>query len=160
MQGANYQRLLNKIFADHIVVLIEVYIDDMLVKTMEDEKLLSSLEIIFSCLHKHKMKLNPHKCTFIVEARKFLGFMLIHRGIEAITDKCQAILEMKDLTSMKVQCLTGRISSLSRFLAASTRKAIPLIVLLKKESNFEWMPECESSIYRIQGASILLVDLA
>ena len=50
----------------------------MLVKIREEEKLLSNLEIVLGCLRKHKMKLNPKKYVFAVEAGKFLGFMLTH----------------------------------------------------------------------------------
>ena len=86
--GATYQRLMNKIFADHIGTLMEIYIEDMLVKTTKDGKLLSDLETIFNYLRKHNMRLNPHKCVFAIEVGKFLGFMLIHRGIKANPDKC------------------------------------------------------------------------
>ena len=83
------------------------------------------------------MRLNPQKCAFIVEAEKFIGFMLTPQGIEANLDKCRAILEMKSLTSVKeVQRLTGRIVSLSRFVMVSARKALPFFSLLKKESTF------------------------
>ena len=79
---------MNKIFVEHIRTLMEVYIDDMLVKIMEEEELLSNLKTVFGCLRKHKMRLNPQKCVFVVEAEKFLSFMLAHRGIEANPDKC------------------------------------------------------------------------
>ena len=85
---ATYQRLMNKIFAKHIEILMEVYIDDMLVKTKEEEELLPNLEAVFGCLRRHRMRLNPQKCVFVVEAEKFLSFMLAHRGIEANPDKC------------------------------------------------------------------------
>ena len=57
--GATYQRLMNKIFAEHIEALIEVYIGDMLVEAREEEELLSNLETVFGCLRKHKLRLNP-----------------------------------------------------------------------------------------------------
>ena len=76
--GATYQRLMNKIFAKHIEALIEIYIDDMLIKTQAEEELLSNLEIVFECLQRHRMRLNPQKCIFPVETKKFLGFMLTH----------------------------------------------------------------------------------
>ena len=57
---------------------MEVYIDDVLVKTAKDYKLLHNLETAFGCLRKHKMRLNPQKYTFTIEAKKFLGFMIIH----------------------------------------------------------------------------------
>ena len=62
--------------------------------------------------------------------------MLTNRGIEANPDKCKTILEMKSLSCVKdVQGLTGRITSLYRFLAASAQKASPFFSLLKKENN-------------------------
>ena len=57
--GATYQRLMNKVFSKHVGNLMEVYIDDMLVKTKEEGSLLSDLEAIFSCLQWHNMRLNP-----------------------------------------------------------------------------------------------------
>ena len=75
---------------------------------------------------------------------KFLGFMLTHKGIEANSAKCKAILEMKCLTSVKeVQCIIGHIASLFCFLVASARKALPLFHLMKKKTNFEWTSEYE-----------------
>ena len=127
--GATYQRLMNKVFAELIGSLMEVYIDDMLVKTEEEGSLLSDLEVVFGRLQQHSMRLKPYKYAFTVAARKFLGFMLTHRGIKANPNKCQAILEMK---------LTGRIASLSRFMAASAQKALPFFSLLKKGNTFEW----------------------
>ena len=98
---ATYQRLMNKVFPEHIESLMEVYIDDMLVKMKEVNNLLSDIEVIFNYLRRHNMRLNPQKCTFAVQAKIFLGFMLTHRGIEANPDKCQSILKMKSLTSIK-----------------------------------------------------------
>lgn len=125
---------MNKIFVDHIGTLMEIYIEDMLVKTIKDGKLLSDLETIFNYLRKHNMRLNPHKCVFAIEVGKFLGFMLIHRGIKANPDKCWVILETKSSTSVKeVQRLIGRITSLSWFLAASTWKMLLFFHYSKKK---------------------------
>ena len=99
--GATYQRLMNKVFMELIGSLMEVYIDDMLIKTKEEGGLLSDLKVVFGRLRQHNMRLNPHKCTFAVAARKFLGFMLTHRGIKANPDKCRAILEMRSPTTVK-----------------------------------------------------------
>lgn len=56
---------------------------------------------IFDTLQKFKLKLNPEKCSFGVEFRKFFGFMLTRRGIEANPEKCKAIMEVKSPTSIK-----------------------------------------------------------
>ncbi|XP_015955443.1 uncharacterized protein LOC107479859 [Arachis duranensis] len=99
--GATYQRLMNRVFANHIRKLMKFYIDDMLVKTQREETLLSDLTEVFNAIRKHGMRLNPAKCTFMVEAGKFLGFMLTQRGIEANPDKFQAIHSMKSPTYVK-----------------------------------------------------------
>ena len=79
---------MNKVFSEHIENLMKVYIDNMLVKTKEGDNLLSNLEVVFSFLRRHNMRLNLQKCSFVVEAGKFLSFMLTHKGIEANPDKC------------------------------------------------------------------------
>ena len=57
--GATHQRLMNKVFVDHSGALIEIYINDMLVKMADDGKPLSDLEVVFNCLRRYKMRLNP-----------------------------------------------------------------------------------------------------
>ena len=138
---ATYQRSINRISADHIGILIEVYIDDTLVKTMEDEKFLPNLETVFDSLCKHRIRLNPQKCAFNIEVGNFLGFMLTYRGIEVNLDKSQVILEMRNLTSVKeVQRLMGMIAFFSWFLAALAWKALPFFTLLRKKNNFRYEP--------------------
>ena len=58
---ATCQRLMNKIFSEHIESLMKVYIDEILVKTEDDSKLISDLEMVFNCLQRHNMQLNPQK---------------------------------------------------------------------------------------------------
>ncbi|XP_015945018.1 uncharacterized protein LOC107470143 [Arachis duranensis] len=70
--GATYQRLVNKVFTVHIGKLMEVYVDDMLVKTQNEESLLADLTKVFDTIRKHEMRLNPAKCTF-ADFKKFLG---------------------------------------------------------------------------------------
>ncbi|XP_072087999.1 uncharacterized protein [Arachis hypogaea] len=92
------------------------------------------------------MRLNPLKCTFAMEAGKFLGFMITQRGVEANPEKCQAIIQMKSPGCIKdVQRLAGRLTSLSRFLGASATKALPFFNLMRKGIAFEWTPACEEA---------------
>ena len=65
---------------------MEVYIDD-LVKAKDDSKLISDLVTVFGYLRKQNMRLKPQKCAFTVKAGMFLGFMLIHWGLETNLDK-------------------------------------------------------------------------
>ena len=66
---------------------MEVYVDDMLIKSKEVESHLDNLEETFETLRQYKMRLNPAKCAFGVSSRKFLGFMESRRGIEANPEK-------------------------------------------------------------------------
>ena len=74
--GATYQRLMNKMFAHQIGKNVQVYVDEMLVKSLHEVDHLDDLRETFYTLRSFNMKLNPNKCTFGVTAGKFLGFMV------------------------------------------------------------------------------------
>ena len=74
---------------------VEVYVDDMLVKSLDEEEHLDDLQETFDTLRRFSMKLNPSKCVFGVSLGKFLGFMVSHRRIEANPEKIKMILNMK-----------------------------------------------------------------
>ena len=79
------------------------------------------------------MKLNPSKCAFGVSSGKFVGFMVLHRGIKENSEKIKAILDMKSPQSIKeVQSLTGRVAALNRFVSKATDKCLPFFKVLKK----------------------------
>lgn len=82
-------------FKEKIGKSIEVYVDDLLVKSKESAQHLHNLCESFGILHQYKMKLNPTKCTFGVKAGKILGFVMSKRGIEASLKKIDAIFNMK-----------------------------------------------------------------
>ena len=78
---------MNKMFVQQIGRNVEVYVDDMLVKSRKEEDHLGDLKETFGTLRSYNKKLNPGKCAFGVTAGKFLGFMVSQRGIEANSDK-------------------------------------------------------------------------
>ena len=80
---ATYQRLVNKMFSKQIGRNMEVYVDDMLVKSKEELTHLDNLEETFTTLRQYQMKLKASKCAFGVVSRKFLGFIVSQRRIEA-----------------------------------------------------------------------------
>ena len=88
--GATYQRLVNHMFFDQIGKNVEVYVDDMLVKSKDEANNLDDLKETFSTLRKYNMKLNPAKCVFVVALGKFLGFIVSQRGLEANPNKVKA----------------------------------------------------------------------
>ena len=85
------------------------------------------------------MKLNPLKCAFGVASKKFLGFMVNHRGIEANPEKIQALINMQSPSKMKeVHSLTERVAALNRFISRATDKCLPLFDSLKGSKRFLW----------------------
>nr|KYP44616.1 Retrovirus-related Pol polyprotein from transposon 17.6 [Cajanus cajan] len=144
--GATYQRIIDKIFSNQIRKNMEVYVDDMVVKSADTPSHVADLAEVFHALRQCQMRLNPDKCVFGVSGGKFLGFMLSSRGIEANPDKCQAIIDMKSPESLKeVQKLDGRLTALSRFLPCMAETSKPILGLLKKANQFQWTDECEAS---------------
>ena len=124
--GVTYQRLVNRMFQKQIGATMEVYIDDMLVKSTNAGLHIAHLFEAFQILRNYNMKLNPAKCAFGVSAGKFLGFIVNHRGIEANPDKIKAVLDMPSPSGIKeVQRLTGRIETLSRFVSRASDKCQP-----------------------------------
>ena len=139
--GATYQRLMNKMFAHQIRRNIQVYVNDMLVKSLRENNHLDDLQETFDTLWSYNMKLNPRKCVFGVSAGKFLGFMVSQRGIEVNPEKVRAIMELGPPRTVKeVQSLNGKIVALNRFVSKATDKCLPFFRMLRK--SFEWMDEC------------------
>ena len=92
--GPTYQRLMNKMFAHQIGRNVQVYVDDMLVKSLRENNHLVDLQETFDTLRSYNMKLNSSKCVFGVTAGKFLSFMVSQRGIEINPEKVRAIMEL------------------------------------------------------------------
>ena len=99
--GATYQRLVNQMFHPQIGRNVEVYVDDMLIKSLDEEKHLDDLQETFDTLRRYNMKLNPSKCAFGVSSGKILGFMVSYRGIEKNPNKIQVILDMEPPRNIK-----------------------------------------------------------
>ena len=139
--GAIYQRLVNKMFAQQIERNVEVYVDDMLVKSTRGLSHLDDLWETFDTLRLYDMKLNPSKYVFGVASGKFLGFMVSQRGVEANPDKVWAIMEMAFSKNIKkLQSLNRRVAALNRFVSRATDKCLPFFKVLRKA--FKWTDEC------------------
>ena len=83
---STYQRMMTRMFEPQLNKNIEVYIDDMVVKSKAEAKHMNDLRSIFEVLRKHKLRLNAFKCSFGVNSDKFLGYMVTHWRIEVNPD--------------------------------------------------------------------------
>jgi hypothetical protein len=86
---------------DLIRDLVEVYVDDIVVKIKSHSSLLDNLTIVFDRLCSTRTMLNTDKCVFKVSTGKLLGFLVLHQGIEANLEKIKAIEEMRLPAHMK-----------------------------------------------------------
>ena len=122
---------------------IEIYIDDMVVKSKLESEHINNLRNIFEILRRHKLKLNASKCFFGVESRKFLGYMVTRHGIKVNPDQIRAINNLQPpWNPKKVQKLIGMIAALNRFVSQSADRCRPFFQLLNKWKGFEWTEEC------------------
>nr|CAN74249.1 hypothetical protein VITISV_035574 [Vitis vinifera] len=134
--GATYQRLMMKIFKPLVSRTVEVYIDDIVVKSKTRGEHAIHLQEVFHLLRNYDMKLNQSKCPFGVSAGKFLGFMVSQRGIEVSPDQVKAVMETPPPKSKKdLQRLTGKLAALGRFIARFTDELRPFFLAIRKA---EW----------------------
>ena len=148
---ATYQRLVTKIFHPLLGSTMEVYIDDMLVKSKQCSDHAAHLQHTFNLLGEYGMKLNPLKCAFGVSVGRFLGFMVTQRGIEANPAQLKAILQSPIPSSKKgIQQLTGRLAALGRFISQFTDRLKPFFTTPKGANRAEWNEECDQAFIEIK----------
>jgi ribonuclease HI len=149
--GATYQKMITKMFSSQLGKTVEVYIDDMVVKSVFAGNHLRDLRVVFNTLRRHHLKLNASKCAFGVGSGKFLGFMVTQRGIEANPDQISAILELRPpRTVREVQKLTGMAAALNRFISRSAEKCRPFFDLIKKRKNFHWGDQSDQAFEQLK----------
>jgi hypothetical protein len=98
--GATYQRDIQWCLYSQLGRNAKAYVDDVVVKTQEEEGLISDLAETFDNLRKFKMKLNLEKCTFSVPSGKLLGYIVSRHDIDPNPEKAMTITKMKPLESL------------------------------------------------------------
>jgi hypothetical protein len=139
--GATYQRAMNYIFHELIGKIVEIYIDDVVIKSLNHDSHLKDVKRTLECMRKHGLKMNPNKCAFGVSAGELLGFLVHEGGIEVGKKSMKAIDEVVTPTNLKeLQSLLGKISFVRRFISNLSQKVLPFSSLLriKKDQKFVW----------------------
>jgi hypothetical protein len=145
-----FVRAMSKTFGDLIRDRIEIYVDDIVVKS-KGSTLVEDLALVFDKLRATRTKLNPDKCVFGVSAGKLLGFLVSHQGIEANPEKIRAIEAMRPPARIKyIQKLTGSLAALSRFISRLAERALPFFKLLRKSGPFSWTEEAEQAFQELK----------
>jgi hypothetical protein len=149
--GATYQRAMTTLFHDMMHKEIEVYVDDMIAKSIDEEEHVEHLLKLFQRLRKYKLRLNPNKCTFGVRSGKLLGFIVSEKGIEVDPAKVKAIQEMPaPKTEKKVRGFLGRLNYISRFISHMTATCAPIFQLLQKDQSCDWTKDFQKDFDSIK----------
>nr|GFC72225.1 reverse transcriptase domain-containing protein [Tanacetum cinerariifolium] len=152
--GATYQRLMDKAFENQMARNIEVYVDDLVVKSHTETEMVRDIAETFQTLRKINLKLNPKKCSFGLAEGVFLGYVITPVGIKPCPDKTTAVLQLPSPQTIKeVQSLNGKLASLNRFLSKSAEKSLPLFQTLRKcikKSDFRWTTEAEQAFQQLK----------
>ena len=142
---------MNAILHDLIGNIMEVYINDVVVKSMVVKSHLSNLKQAFNRIRKHGLKMNPLKCAFGVSAGNFLGFLMHKEEIEVEKNKAKAVLKASSPTNLKqLQSLIGKINFLRRFipnLLAKTKSFAPLWSSRKRRDHLTSGRESFEALY-------------
>ncbi|XP_057952939.1 uncharacterized protein LOC131147187 [Malania oleifera] len=148
---ATYQRAMVTLFHDLMHKEVEVYVDDMIVKSRNEKDHALNLEKLFERLRKCQLKLNPEKCTFGATSGKLLGFIVSEKGIEVDPDKVKAIREMPSPKSEKeVRSFLGRLNYIAHFISQLTTTCEPIFKLLRKNNPEKWNKECQVAFEKIK----------
>jgi len=149
--GATYQRAMVTLFHDMMHREVEVYVDDILAKSKDEEDHVQVLRRLFERLRKYQLKLNPAKCSFGVKTGKLLGFIVSGRGIEVDPDKAKAIQEMPaPKTEKEVRSFLGRLNYIARFISQLTVTCEPIFRLLRKKNPGVWDNDCQEAFDKIK----------
>jgi hypothetical protein len=139
--GATYQRAMNLIFHELLGNTVEVYIDDIVVKSAEFSSHIADLRKAFDKMRRYGLKMNPRKCAFGVSTGKFLGFVIHEHGIEIDPDRIKSIRNVGPPTcKVEVQKFLGKVNYLRRFSSNLAGKvdAFTPILRLKNDAEFAW----------------------
>jgi hypothetical protein len=136
--GATYQRAMNYIFHELIGKIVEIYIDDVVIKFLDHESHLNDVRRTLECTRKHGLKMNPNKCAFRVLAREFLGFLVHEGGIEVCKKSMKAIDEVVPPTNLKeLQSLFGKINFVRRFFFKFVTKGVSFLSVVEDQEGSE-----------------------
>jgi hypothetical protein len=118
--GGSFSRMTAKVLHSQIGRNVLTYVDDIIVKSTKQENHITDLQETFANFRQAGLKLNPEKCVFRVKKGKFLGCLVSMKGIEANPSKIEVVLRMEPPSTKKgAQRLTGRLTSLNRFISRS-----------------------------------------
>ncbi|XP_075670508.1 uncharacterized protein LOC142640334 [Castanea sativa] len=132
------------IFRDKVGQMVEVYIDDMVIKSKQERHHIGDLKEVFEILQRHRLRLNANKCAFGVGSGLFLVYLITKQVIEVRPDQIEAVKCLRQPGNPKeVQKLIGMLATLNRFISKFADWCCPFYQILKKWKGLHWDEECD-----------------
>ena len=142
---------MTKIFKPLIGHTLEVYIDDIVVKSKNRENHVHHLQEVFHLLRRYDMKLDSSKYAFSVSVGKFMGFMVTQKGIEVSLDQIKVVMETPTPSNKnELQRLTGKLVALGRFITRFIDKLRRFFLVLRKADMTGWTDNYQSAFEKIK----------
>ncbi|KAL0546951.1 hypothetical protein IC582_016870 [Cucumis melo] len=149
--GATYQCAMQRIFDDVLHKHVECYVDNLIVKSKKKCDHLKDLKLVLDHFRKYELRMNPLKCAFDVTSRKFLGFIVRHRGIKVDHSKIDAIQKMPSPKNLhELRRLQGRLAYIRRFISNLAGRCQPFQKLMRKDAVFDWDQSCQNAFDSIK----------
>ncbi|KAA0045650.1 DNA/RNA polymerases superfamily protein [Cucumis melo var. makuwa] len=158
---AVFMDLINRIFHQYLDQFVIVFIDDILVYSVDREGHEEHLRIVLQTLHDKQLYAKFSKCEFWLEQVVFLGHVVLAKGVSVDPQKVEAVVNWERPTSAKeVHSFLGLAGYYRRFIEDFSRLALPLTALTRKNAKFEWSEKCEQSFQELKKRLVTAPILA
>ena len=147
---AIFQNIMDQVL--HGLPGLVCYLDDTLVIGENDEQRLKNLQNVFERLKKHGIRLKPAKCVIMANEVEYVGHRVDATGRRATKAKKEAILNApipKD--TKQLRAFLGLVNYYGRFCEQMATIPKPLNTLLKQETKWNWLQECEEAFNKLKA---------
>ena len=138
--------MMNEILGDFIGKFVEVYVDDIIIYSEDNEDHIMHLTRVLEALNKVNLKLSLEKSKFFQKEVKFLGHLVSEEGIKPDPKKVEAVRDFPVPINLKeLRGFLGLASYYRKFIEKFSSLAKPLNLLLKKDAKYNWSKECQKA---------------
>ncbi|GKU97795.1 hypothetical protein SLEP1_g10885 [Rubroshorea leprosula] len=158
---ARFMDLMNRVFSKYLDQFVVLFIDDILVYSFSHAFHEKHLRTVLETLRRERLFAKFKKCEFWLDNVAFLGHVVTKDGISVDPQKIEAVVDWKRPNSVtEIHSFLGLAGYYRRFVGDFSRIALPMTRLIRKDTKFEWTPECEKSFLTLKEKLVTAPVLA